>query len=100
MVRRPVADEPHTVFVRPERLHEILEAVLEIEYGSDDRKGRRLDDTLCVRRQNGGEIDGKAAVPLTVTSSGGQSVATPHVQAQSEVERVGVHDEIGNGEHE
>src|SRR6266481_4607745 len=101
VVRRPVADEPHAVAVGPERLHELFEAVLEIEYGSNDRKWQCGDGTPSVRRQDGGEIDREIAVPVAFGDAArGDRVATPHVQAQSEIERVRVHDEIGDGEHE
>src|SRR5258708_16644070 len=94
LVRRPVADEPYAVFIGPERAHEFLQAVLEIEYGSDDRKWRRRDDTPCVRRQKGGEIDGKAPLPPAKAPARGQRVTAPRAQAQSEIERIRDHDEI------
>src|SRR5882724_2434107 len=101
VVRRPVADEPHAVAVGSERLHELFEAVFEIEYGSDDGKRQSRDDTPRVSRQNGGEIDRKVAGLVAFEGAArGDRVATPHVRAQSKIERVRVHDEIGDSQDE
>ena len=52
-------------------------------------------------RENCGEVDREVAV-LTAfrDATGSGRVATPHVQAQREIDRIRVHDEVGDGKYE
>ncbi len=87
--------------VGSEHLHELVEAVLQIEYGRDDGKWRCRDEAPCVGWQNGGEVDRYSAGPSAIKDgAGADRVATPHVQAQRKIDRVREHDEIGDSEHE
>ena len=92
VVGRAVADEPDAIAIRRKGIHELIEQRLEIENGSDDGVRPDRHDLPRAGRQRGREIDGQMSI---LFGRGRRDVPAAHVQAQDEIERVRVDDQIG-----